>query len=143
MKIERRDSYRARNFALGLIIASALLLVIATIATFYFSPENNANRELERIAKEYYETYLYGKSLSTFENGTEGFADFREKGFYPVKLRQLLLYNGGQNRNSQKLFTSDAYKCSLDDSVVIYRPVPPYGAKNYTIEYQTKCEKQA
>ncbi len=141
MKLQRRDARRERKLAIGLVISSVLLVVLAVAASLYFSPENMATRELERMAKEYYETYLYGGSLATLEKGLDGFADFSEEGFQPVKLRQLLLYRGGKNRESQRLFESDEYWCSLDRTEVVYRPVAPYGVKDYTIEYRKQCKK--
>lgn len=136
----RRDSRRERKLVTAIIISSIFIVAFAIVATFYFSPENNATRELERLAKEYYETYLYGSSLSTFDNGREGFAEFADEGFRPVKLRQLLLYNGGKNRSSQRFFETDSYKCNLDDTKIIYRPTSPYGPTDYTIEYKTTCK---
>lgn len=100
-------------------------------------------RELERMAHEYYETYLYVSSVSTFENGAEGFAEAIKNGVQPVKLRQLLLYDGGKNRDYQELFMGEIYSCDLDLSEVIYRPVEPYGVKDYTIEYKTECKNNA
>lgn len=143
MEMRRRDSRRERKFAVGLIVASVLVVVFAVVMTFYFSPENNAMRELERMAREYYETYLYRSSIMNLDNDVSRLAEFSEEGFQAVKLRQLLLYDGGKNRESQKLFESEAYKCNVDQSEIVYRPVAPYGAKDYTIEYKTACKKQA
>lgn len=141
MKMKRRDSRRERKLATGLVVATVLIVALATGLTFYFSPENQATRELERMATEYYETYLYGSSVSTFENGVEGIAEMSKKGIQPVKLRQLLLYNGGKNKDLQKLFESSSYRCDLDATQVVYHPVEPYGVKDYTIEYKKECKK--
>lgn len=139
--MERRDSRRERKIVIGLVLASALVVVFAVIMTFYFSPENNAMRELKRIAEEYYETFLYRSSLITLDNEPSKLAEFSEGGFRPVKLRQLLLYDGGKNKGVQWVFEGDAYKCDLDRSEVVYRPVAPYGAKDYTVEYRAECKK--
>ena len=61
----------------------------------FFNSEAIAHRKFEKLAKEYYEEYYYGRFIETIDESVfdTKMKTFEETGLQPVTLRQLLLYN--------------------------------------------------
>ena len=141
LNLPKKHAREVRKLTLVMIFASVVLVLGALFLMYYFEPERTANRELERMAKEYYEDYLYERFIENSDLGTEeSLAEFSEGGLDRVRLRQLLLYNGGANSWARKYFEGK-YRCDLDATEVIYHPASPFGVKDYTVEYKPSCKK--
>ena len=130
----------AHRFSVFVIILCLVLVFGNVIAHIVFNPETAAKRELERIAKDYYENYYYDIfTENTPEDelaiALQSYADY---GFPPVYLRQLLLFDDGRHENSRPYF-SGQYFCNTNHTSVIYMPYPPYGKTDYSIKYAYDC----
>ncbi|MBR2589052.1 hypothetical protein IKE84_01800 [Candidatus Saccharibacteria bacterium] len=125
-----------------LAIIICLVLVFGNVAVrIIFDPERAAKRELENIAKDYYENYYYD---SFTENTPEdelavALQTYTDYGFPPVYLRQLLLFDNGRHEDSRSYFTGQ-YFCNTNHTSVTYIPKPPYGKTDYEAVYKYDCE---
>ena len=142
-KIRRAgDAKVARRICLaGLIICSAGVITSLVYANV-FEPEKVAKREFEKLAVNYYEKYFYPKFLEALdpERFDERMEFYGRVGVQNVPLRQVLLYNNGQNRGSEKYFVNSVYSCDKNETYAKFYPVEPYGVKDYKAEFVYKCK---
>ncbi len=149
MKVKRntkfglvRDSVFERRFVSIGVIVSAIMVAVSIFVTVYFNPARVANRNFEKIARDYYENYYYDKltqSSSSEAELEEIVGKYEESGFAPVLLRQLLLYNNKKNSEYEKYFTG-SYKCDKNKSSAKFYPEKPYGRTDYRLEVNLQCE---
>ena len=132
----------ARKIALVLILIAVATVVLNVVGSIQFAPEKMARRELEKIAKDFYENYFYREYAGNLAGDelTEEFDKLRESGFSRVYLRQLLLYDNEKHADSAKYFKYDNYTCDTNKTYVIFYPDPPYLEKDYHAEYHLECE---
>ncbi|MDO4987107.1 MAG: hypothetical protein Q4E46_02230 [Candidatus Saccharibacteria bacterium] len=133
----------AKRIIFGLIIVCLLAVIGSAVATWYFSPDKVARREIERIARDYYENYFYNEffaNLAGDERTTE-FEKYTSKGFSPTYLRQLLNYDDGKHQDSAKYFNSPDYTCDTNSTHVVFYPYPPFSEDNYTMKIEMRCGK--
>lgn len=130
----------ARLFVTGGIMILTITVLVSLAIHFYYSPKMIAKRELQSIARDYYENYFYNNMINSIRGKTpaEIFEKYEKNGFAKVKLRQLLLFDNGRHEKSMKYF--DDYKCDQDETEVLYKPKEPFGAKDYTLEISPVCE---
>lgn len=142
MQMWRQRSKLARRITFVIVCVSGLMVVLSLVTSVYFSASNVARRTLERLASEYYEGFLYGEFIAASDKQTaEALADFDERGMPEVRLRQLILYGSGKNKQYKEVFDNEHYRCDMDQTTIIYHPVAPYGVKDYTTEYNTSCKE--
>ena len=134
----------AKNTILSVIILVMLIVVLALFFQFITNPERIAKQNLEDIAKNYYEDYLYetilGANSSDIESGTKNLAEIMERysevGFAKVTLRQLIIFSNEKNLNlSSALVTS----CDENETYIRIFPESPYDKTDYRIEYSYSC----
>lgn len=148
MKLHRRNSWRARNFSLVAIAVCTIAIVGSLLANFLLEPERLAQKEMQKIATDYYENYFYPDFIAnnTGDSATAdlelAFSAYTEKGFPEVRLRQLLLHNGGKNSASKAYLDAPHYTCDENATSVVYTPRAPYGPKDYTTTYNYSCQKR-
>ena len=132
----------ARRISIGVVIISVITVLGYLAASNYFAPEKMAHRELEKIAKDYYENFFYDNVSASVptDQKTEKFKIYAENGFPRVLLRELLLYDDEKHASSEKYFNYAGYTCDQDRTSVTIYPTEPYGAKDYRIEYNYVCE---
>lgn len=128
------------------LISQIGVSVFAIVFTFVFctinDPVRRSEQELAKLAEAYYIEYLYPSSLGNKLYQPETILkDFTETGLPSVKLRQILLYNNGQHADSIEVFSNPYYHCDTNQSYLRYYPVEPYGPRDYTVVYNTACEK--
>lgn len=123
---------------LGIVIASILTVTISFSAAFIKTPSERAVADLDKIAREYYTSYLYprmtrdaGKSLE------EVFGTYSVTGFAPTYLRQLLNYDNGKNAKLEPLFAE--LGCDTNATNVRIKPVAPYGPKDFELSLIWSC----
>ena len=128
------------------IIALAVAMVVVagyTALQFHNMPEYATEREINALAKDYYENYFYDKLVENA--GDNSISDimsaYAEKGMEPVKLRQFFVYDNARHQDSEKIFTTAEYPCNTNTSTVRYTPVAPYGKTDYTYEVNLSCKK--
>lgn len=138
-----RTSDKIAKVAIGLIILLMIGVAGFVAWQFYNMPEYATEREINALAKDYYENYFYDKFVENLGDNslTEAMGQYNEVGMDPVKLRQLLLFDDGRHENSRAVFTNKSYPCDTNLSYVKYRPFAPYGKTDYTYEVKLSCKK--
>ncbi len=124
---------------LGVVGISTLAILVALAMQLGKTPTERAEDELQKLAKNYYVEYLYPRLLGDI--GVEPgkmLAEYKEKGVATTYLRQLLHYNHDENIEMAPLFQDAG--CDTNTTSVRYYPTEPYGPKNYTVEYNFRCE---
>ncbi len=131
----------AHKFAVGVICLCLVLVLGNMIAHFIFDPERAAKREMESLAKDYYENYYYDNFTANIpEDELEiAFMTYADYGFPPVYLRQLLLFDDERHADSRSYFTGQ-YFCNTNHTAVTFVPHAPYGKTDYTAKYEYECE---
>lgn len=148
MKLPFRTDWRARKLALVIIAISTVAIIGSLVTNVYLEPERLALKELQFIARDYYENYFYQNYLNehTYEDGLdieEAFSAYTAKGFPAVRLRQLLLYDGGKYAASRAYFEAERFTCDENLTSVTYVPYAPFGRTDYTVSYDTtSCLKR-
>ena len=123
------------------VIVCAMIVVFSVGMSYYNEPARVANRELEALAKYYYENSFYQSYVEPLlaESSDEDIKRYKEVGFQPVYLRELLLFDNEKYRQVEKHFSGN-YICDTNATSVIYYVVG-YGGKNdYKIDYKLVCE---
>lgn len=123
------------------IIVAAVAVVASLFIGFFFNSERVAQRKLAELAKDYYENYYYDKFMQTIDDESleEAFGKNEERGFAPVYLRQLLLFDNERNTKYEKYFSTSGYKCNKNETKIQIFPEAPYGKTNYKVEYVFSC----
>ena len=132
----------ARRIAIAVVIISLITVLGYLFASHYFAPDKIAQRELEKISKDYYENFFYDNfnaDLTDAERQAE-FEKFVDNGFARVYLRELLHYDGEKHADSAKAFKYKNYTCDTNKTYVTIYPTAPFGRKDYRIEYNYACE---
>ncbi len=131
----------ARRITMIQICACFMTVIGCAIACWYFSPEKMANREAERIAKDYYENYFYNNLFGELTDDTkqEIFEKYQKIGTPPTYLRHLLNFENGKHADSASYFRYPQYYCDVNASSVVFYPHEPYTSKDYTVKYFLIC----
>ena len=125
-------------------LAVAILAVVGYVAVqFYNMPEYRTEREMNKLAKDYYENYFYDKFVNNLgENSLyDAMGQFQESGLEPVYLRQLLIFDDERHGDLRDVFSTAHYKCSTNTSWVKYHPYEPYGKTDYDYEVNLSCKE--
>lgn len=126
----------------GIVGASVLVIAVAVCTIFRDSPAERADKELKKLADDYYVEYLYPRLLGgkIDEDPTPAMKIYDEAGVPTTYLRQLLHYNNDEKIGSAPIFTAIA--CNTNTTGVRYFPYAPYGPTDYTVTYIWQCEKK-
>lgn len=112
----------------------------------HFEDDKVLERELTKIARDYYENYYYDKKMQQFKVGEGGadaaavLSEYTEVGIPEVLLRQLLLFDNSRWKDARELF--ETMGCDTNKTGVRFFPTEPYGVKDYTMTINYACEKQ-
>ena len=121
-----------------LLIALAIgAVAFVLIFNILNTPERITKGKIEGFAREYYEEYFYEDFIATSSDTDSLLASYTEKGFSPVPLRQLLLFDGGRHYDEQ---TALSEYCDLNATKVTFYPESPYGKTNYRMDIKFACE---
>lgn len=123
---------------LGTVVACTLMVVIALCTQLRATPAEKMQKELERLADDYYITYLYPRLLGNLNaDPAKMLAGYHEVGVGTTYLRQLLHYNNDENIASAQIFRD--LGCDTNRTSVRYFPIEPYGPRDYTVYYHFDC----
>lgn len=147
------SSHRTYHLAKDTILTIIALVMMMMIGLTFFcliaTPEFLVKREIESIAKDYYENYFYTTTLnnnsleinehSDNKNSTldKIFSRYEKTGFSRTTLRQLLLFDDQKHITSM---ASLAKYCDLDKTQIKIYPEPPFDRQNYRIDYTYSCK---
>ena len=129
----------AKTVASMAVVVSMVIVVFSLILNVYYEPAKVAERNFEKMARDYYENYLYPKIADSGDNLEETFKKYEDVGMAPVLLRQLLNYDGGKYAEAEKYFDTQKYKCDENETMAMFKPVAPYNAKNYEMTVEMSC----
>lgn len=122
---------------LGIVVASIIIVVAAICTLFGDTPVQRAEKELQRLADDYYMLYLYPRLIGTKKTAQEALEIYQETGVPTVFLRQLLYFDE-ENPKSAEIFEN--LKCDTNGTGVRYYPVEPYGPTDYMANYIWRCD---
>ena len=141
---KRNDPAAARKFVTIGVIVSSIMVGVSLFVTVYYNPEAVAKRQMDFLARTYYETYYYDKFKETIP--TESFEEkmkvYEKSGLQPVTLRQLLLYQNGKYASYKEYFEKDGFVCDKNKMSAKFYPTAPYGPKDYKVEYEYSCKAE-
>ena len=127
----------AEKTLLGIVAVSVVMVAWALSLQFLDTPAEQAKKELETIADDYYIRYLYPR-LTNGQKSVEVLSEYADSGIPITYLRQLLLYNNGEHKAKGQLFEKAG--CDTNATGVRYYPVEPYGPHDYTANYIWQCD---
>lgn len=144
MKISRSRARQAKKIAVIVILIATVTVAGSLWANQYFSPAGRAGRELQALAKDYYENFFYDLLLRESKSGGETdlekiFEPYAKHGMQPILLRQLLLFDEGRHESSRKEFINDSYSCDTNKTSVRITPIAPFGRTDWKAEYNLSC----
>lgn len=127
---------------IGIVGVTGLAILISLCTLLGDSPAEKADKELKKLADDYYVEYLYPRLLGGKVNDdpTPAMEIYNETGVPTTYLRQLLHYNDDEKIDSADVFAAVA--CNTNMTGVRYFPFAPYGPKDYKVEYIWRCEKK-
>ncbi len=134
----------AKWITIGIIIICFITVLGAMFALWYFTPEKIANREIEYLAKDYYENYFYDDYFGSLPEENRGveFKRYVTLGLAPTYLRQLLQFDNSRHTSSAVKFSNPVYFCDTNKTKVIFYPHAPFGKTDYTMKIDLSCEPQ-
>ncbi len=125
----------AKPLVIVIIVIAIAVVLISLFCTFFFSPERQVKDTISRLTSEYYENYFYEKYTSAAYD-TQNVQKYTERGFSPIYLRQILLYDDQKNEEYQDFITE---YCNADKTYVVIYPEPPFDKKSYHLEISYAC----
>ena len=129
----------AKRTMMAVILLAMFAVMLGALSLFFIKPENIVKQKVEEIAKDYYENYFYQKILDNApSNKTMGeiLKKYVKTGFTEMPLRQLILFDNQRHVDMEETF--EKY-CDLDDTVLHFYPVEPFGVTDYRVEYKYAC----
>lgn len=142
LRTAKHSAPLAKRFAIIIIIFCSAIILLNIVANAYFNPGAVVDREINNLAKEYYEDYLYQNMTTGLseEEITKELARYEKSGTGNVYLRQLLLYDSGRREDAASYFNHKGYTCDRNKTYVKYYPEPPFKKENYHFEIKLACE---
>ena len=128
------------SILLTVIVLCAVGVIALLFSKTYFAPENQLQRELEALATDYYENYLYENYFLNVPESdrTAEFEQYLTRGMEPIYLRELLSHAKNLHPNSAQIFQSAG--CDTNSTSVKYFPDAPYEKSDFHAEYKFSCE---
>lgn len=141
IRISRPLAPRARKIAIFAVLISVIASLLMVFFTYHFNPRAIALRTIDHIASDYYESHYYPMIVKdkTSEDIIKYFTSFTRYGLPPVYLRVLLLFDNGRHQKSTAVFNHYLYTCDTNTSSVTFKPVSPFGPKDYTYTHYLDC----
>lgn len=138
-KKSRRLS-KIQKIIVAIIIIAFVIVFTVSIGLMFFSTENHVKSKIDHLARNYYENYYYEKIINSkkFDGDVTGILEnYRESGFSPAPLRQILLYDTDENKSTAEYIKK---YCDYNKTYIRFYPDSPYGKTDYHIDYSYSCE---
>ncbi len=119
---------------LTVIILAILAVVAATFSAVFITDEKITKHEIESLAKDYYENYLY-ETISNANKEkplSEILKEYETSGFSDISLRQLIIFNDVDGKNLTNF-------CDENKTTLRFYPKSPFGKTDYDIKYNYSC----
>ena len=138
--VRREDAVGARRVILAVVILVLLTVAIGLLVAYFYDEPEAVRKKIEEMATEYYEDFIFEETAKRKADQweiTKTLAEYSERGLAPVRLRQLLLYDGYKNASERDFILKH---CDENETEVLFHPVEPYQRESYWVEYQYKCD---
>ena len=129
----------AKRTMMAVILLAMFAVMLGALSLFFVKPENIVKTRVEEIAKDYYENYFYQKILDNAPSDKtmgEILKKYVNTGFTEVPLKQLVLFDNQRHAEAEDVFKK---YCDLDETIVHFYPVEPFGVEDYRVEYKYAC----
>lgn len=147
--MNRHNQYGKKSDKVKKIMMAGIVILILAVGglvafDIYNMPDKRADREINSLAKDFYENYYYARNIEVLddEGMTKMLSTYADAPMEPVYLRRLLVYAREQGKDSDEIFKNDLYECDTNTSKVTYQPVAPYGKKDYTYTVELSCKEK-
>ena len=147
--MNKRNQYGKKSDKVKKIIMSGIIIMVLAIIglvafDIYNMPDNRADREINRLAADFYENYFYDTYVESLNGGdvAEFLSKYKDRPMDPVYLRRLIVFSKENGGNADEIFKNDKYDCDTNSSKVVYQPVEPYGKKDYTYTVELSCKEK-
>lgn len=132
----------AKKLILAIIFLVFLVVIGATISSFFLTTEAQVNSQISHLATDYYENYFYPSLINSdkfqsLPDQTSVLDNYHTHGLSSIPLDTLLLYDNQKNA-SYSDFLSEY--CDTGATTVTIYPDPPYEKSSYHIEYHYSCD---
>ena len=137
---KKNDNIVVRRVILAVIGVAIAVVVVGVIYSLVWSPEKATKAKLDEMARGYYEGFTYENLINgamSQEDIEDVMDKYKVRGFAPVYLRQLLLYNNQENMKEAGFVKN---YCDENLTYVKIYPEAPYDKKSYRVEYNYVCE---
>ena len=139
--ISRKKSINPSKLIILIIIIGCMIaVVVATICSFIFTPENKVKSIISDLASDYYENHLYASfdfDNADQETKNQFMKKYENRGLTATTLRQLLLYDHKKNADVAPLLKK---YCDENSTYIKIFPEYPFSKTSYRIEYIYSCE---
>ena len=138
---ERSASSSVEKIILAIICLASLAVVAMLILALVFSNENQVKHDIEQLARDYYENYIYDTMVNSEQFAKIGDLDkvmqkYQVHGFTPVTLKQMLTHFKKDEKFKQKI----TKYCDDGRTTIQFFPTPPFDVKSYDIVYKYSCD---
>lgn len=137
-RVATKPATAARKTILVVIIIAMLVVIIGAFTLLFANDESRVKSKITSMSSEYYENYFYTNLISSpkFKDLNTTMEKYREHGFSPISLNELLLYNNQKNAKYSDFLTK---YCDSNHTFIKFYPDPPYDQKSYHAEYSYAC----
>lgn len=137
----RQNTSVYKKTILFVIFAAMLIVIFASISIIFINPEKRVKDRIANLAEDYYENYFYANFTSSdkfkqIDNLDEAFEKYHSRGFSPITLNELLLYDHHKNEKYASFLTE---YCDRNKTTIKFFIDPPYDKDSYHIEYTYSC----
>ncbi|MDO5481324.1 MAG: hypothetical protein Q4F60_03210 [Candidatus Saccharibacteria bacterium] len=141
MKSQKQNKNPINIILIMIIVACVIGIGALIFSKSYFATENQVQREIEALAADYYENYLYENYFLKIPEADRRaeFEQYLGRGMNPVYLREILNYSKDKHSESVKIFQTA--RCDTNSTSVKYFPEEPYGRSDFRVEYKLSCEE--
>ncbi|MDO4741897.1 MAG: hypothetical protein Q4A79_00765 [Candidatus Saccharibacteria bacterium] len=128
----------SKRMTILIIFLSVILVLLTLLIVLLSNPKRNIKSEIEKIATNYYETYLYSKTVAPLKSFDPNnlLSTYEKSGLTRIPLRQLLLFDDNYSKESIELISK---YCDADNTFAKIFPTPPYNSTDYRVEYSYTC----
>lgn len=138
-RIDRQVYSATKKSILTVIIFSMLIVILAVLFVIFNDPEKLVKQKITDITTDYYENYYYPSLIGNAadeDSLSDIMTPYVTPGFATISLRQLLLFD---NERFAKTATFVKQYCDENKTFAHIYPDPPFGKKNYHIDYIYSC----
>ncbi|MBR2641441.1 hypothetical protein IKG29_00250 [Candidatus Saccharibacteria bacterium] len=140
--VPKKKPSKSSSFSKRIILCIIFLVIIIitafTLFALFFKNENLVKADLDHLARDYYENYLY----DSFKNSSQNqdmealLSKHTSRGLSVITLRQLLLHDNAKNAKTASYLRE---YCDENSTFFQIYPEPPYEKTSYHLKFTYSC----